>query len=653
MQKEEIRMLKKDGQFAKALELARKEYASFPTNENAGILFSVLFEYCKDRLAKKDEKRARALYEQVVELMKDIPQEHRVTWKNYAYLCKKFSEPESLYRALKDHLLEMDADQAQETLLGCIDSGVDKPSLLYSLMLGAAISANYRFPSINLADFCRRWGMENLTERDILTTITPQGEEYPSLAERLGKRLFDTEDDPKVVFELFRSTPYPQQKVSDIGQERWFLKIKKAPQKSLPGMFLKYASSFRGMPPTFFHSDIMDLFIRTQRQDTPEEASLTLSFMRDWGLENLSSYDWNSHGRAPHRTPALAERCAITIGRALAHCPAKDSEEFLPFLRKASERIDSQQIRRELAMALSRAGLSEEALSTYKGILSSGGGDGRTWYGAGLLVGDAPTRAGYFSHALMVEKNPRNIEKMHLSLAQTLSEMEEPEAALDELISYRASRDSEGLEISPLYEDILSRISHLHQGHSQENLSSPDDPLLGCREKAYESIYGEIKETEMTVESRFLRQGDGKERISLKDSESGKVIKVSPKVNPVLGKAAKGDVLMVKMVSWSDEHLRIVSVRATGRNIIEERERQGPAQMEIPPGGKEVSGWLRLRTNSDGTAFGFVSGCYVPGKTLSGSGISEECFVKGVAVPSNSGKGDGLKVVWMTKMQIP
>lgn len=95
----------------------------------------------------------------------------------------------TIVKALVQHTTEIDSHTARQLLADCLKLPIERPSLLYSALLGAAIKVYYANPKFHFDTFLRMWGIDNLRPEDAVPQKSRDGKSYPSITERTAKIL--------------------------------------------------------------------------------------------------------------------------------------------------------------------------------------------------------------------------------------------------------------------------------------------------------------------------------------------------------------------------------------------------------------------------------------------------------------------------------
>ena len=96
----------------------------------------------------------------------------------------------NIYRYLNDHCTEIGSQRARSLLAAYISLPVERPSLIHSCMLAAAVRVSEAYGDFKFPQFLKLWGYgEMLRDDDRRPTVGKDGKTYLSLREKVGRRL--------------------------------------------------------------------------------------------------------------------------------------------------------------------------------------------------------------------------------------------------------------------------------------------------------------------------------------------------------------------------------------------------------------------------------------------------------------------------------
>lgn len=102
------------------------------------------------------------------------------TVKDYAWIISK---------ALNHEHEQIGSTGCRTLLADYLKLPVERPSLLHSTILAAAIKISQAYPEFRFAAFLKMWGIDNLRKEDHEKKTAADGKKYPSLAERTVRAL--------------------------------------------------------------------------------------------------------------------------------------------------------------------------------------------------------------------------------------------------------------------------------------------------------------------------------------------------------------------------------------------------------------------------------------------------------------------------------
>lgn len=360
------------------------------------------------------------------------------------------------------------------------------------------------------------------------------------------------------------------------------------------------------------HSLILGEAVRVEKE-WPLMFMFT-EFIAWWGLENLTDDDWKQfETENGNKIMSRAEKMIYLYTKEVQSVEGLEPDEkFMQVLDKAIRKWPKDDnLLRCKALLLTKLGRKEEALSIYKKTLElTTGQKYYLWNELAHLVDDTELKIGLLSRALMLRVQEEFLGKIRAQLAGLLYELKRYPNALHEINLIEETYIKNNWNIPP-------QVRNIKQCIPADTKAEENGPLYArWAITADEFLYADIPSVYMVKvahKEEVEKKNDGRTHKVIKwtliDSD-GKVAGIKPrKYN--LQKANLGACFEVKRVDG-----KIIVIKPTDEQNVNWR--------------KTVEGEISITSKKDGSTFGFVDNCYVPGNLL--GKIKHGEHTKGIAI---------------------
>ena len=609
-----VTSLRKSGDIASALEMARNDYAASKDQYSASALFWTLKVVCENKIEGGDFVAANEILVEIRDAFANMDDDlgigKRCLGQLETNVCPEYAEILRLYSLAKTGDVEeaftkvcsiQDFSSFSETVkdyaswivfyylkirLGSVskedfDEAVEKyyaidgakPSLVHSQILNMAIKFTGLHQDYDLIGFIRRWDVRNFRAEDCVRD--PNFANGLSLRDRAARRCFAnrtvTLDEVK---EVFKDSP------ELTGKE-----IEELLSRSYS--FLLYKDSVDNKGWQVFSADAMEYVNRIGESNVICNQSHSkvlesvvwevdgdrLSWFKDyfekWGFgESLRPEDWRKQeGKDGVKLPSLAEKALGRYAEAVdKYGVGENSERYKSLLVCASEKLtENESALRHLAKIHFAEGDAGTAAKIICDLIRTHSVKFYYWSDLASYLPSSGNNlaAACYARAIMSCNDERYLGKIHLNLGRCLLRMNMFGEALCEAEKYKATCERNGWPVRCGYNEIVAAVP---QGTVA---AKGNTGIYSKLEKAIdEYVYSDLPKYTMVYISKIaqVNKAGGKKRqmFVLYDSENTRYL-INPNAFGLSGKADKYSCFEVRYVSEGKNRRKVVSVKPTAR----------------------------------------------------------------------------------------
>ena len=348
--------------------------------------------------------------------------------------------------------------------------------------------------------------------------------------------------------------------------------------------------------PSLLHSVFLYLAINIKK--TYSDFLFT-SFLKIWGFGNFRIEDWAPSVYEGQSYPSCVQK---VINIYWDECKSMPNitipEEFVSLLEEATRKYPRDfNIKRYLAIALTRQGKKDEAIELYRELLIN---DNRyyIWHELGKLLNDTALRKSALCMALKQQKKEDFLGAIHLELAEILIEEKVHGQALVDLNKYEQTYNANKWPLSATYYRLRNLIPQ------NTNPGTRSRQWLEEETKTIQTFVFMKLPNKIFLLTEMFKNKDGKTRYKLVCYDKSSII-VKPAQIPDTD-AMPG---CFYRVFYDNTNKWIQPVR------IEKAEKEALNE-EWNKTIKTVRGNITVKSKPDGKQFGFVHKCYVGGHLL-------------------------------------
>lgn len=505
----QVTELRKSGDIAKALEVARSDYDMSVNHYSASALFWTLKVACDEDMSKGDMQEARSLLNEMQDVFEHINDREGIAQRSlehlqirldpessciydsytkakngdavngYSRICevKEFSLlPEKIkeYAAwvvfyyLKAHIGAISIKEFDEAIDVYYLTQCQKPSLVHSQILNMAIKFTGIHQDYNLLEFIKRWDIRNFRPEDC--ERNPEFANGLSLRDRAVRRCFiNRKINVDEVEDIFKgSIGLSEGEVSELLSRSYsYLLYQDSVELKDRGKFFadahEYVSRISHASPTRnqYHSRILQSVI-WEMEDT--DAGWFKDYFETWGFgDSLLETDWHKQeSRGGVKLPSLAERALSKYSEALSRNQIEDySEQYKLLLNLASTKIaDNEGILRRLAKIHYKEGDVGKALAITVDLIKTHTGKFYFWSDLASYLASSEEKLimACYAKSILSCNDEKYLGKIHLNLGRILQKKRMFREALYEADKYRSTYEQNGWPIKREYEELMGLI---------------------------------------------------------------------------------------------------------------------------------------------------------------------------------------------------
>lgn len=505
----QVTALRKSGEIAAALELARRDYSIFVDHFSASALFWTLRTLCEAKIEQGAKEEAATILEEMQDVFKNINDYEEIAQRcldrlviqidpesasifkdysrakagdaedAYSNICKvkdiaTCSDKVKNYAAwvvfyfLKGKIDNITTNEFKDVIETYYSIRQPNPSLVHSQILNLATKLTGIHQDYDLIGFIKRWDVRNFRPEDNLRD--PEFANGLSLRDRVIRRCFINKN---VKLEEVKETFKDCQGLSAdeiaelLSRSYSYILYKDSVESSDKQKFFtdaqEYINRISGVPPirNQYHSKILDSVVWETESD---RIGWFKDFFEGWGFgDSFEENDWKkTETKDGIKMASLAERALSKYADALESIRTEAySQQYKSLLALAAERLsDNEGVLRRLAKIHHKEGYSDKAREIIVHLIKTHTGKYYFWSDLAtyLAPSDEILITACYAKALLTCNDEKYIGKVHLNLGRNLLKMGLYREALLEAEKYKKTCEENGWPVKRDYDELVAAI---------------------------------------------------------------------------------------------------------------------------------------------------------------------------------------------------
>ena len=372
----------------------------------------------------------------------------------------------------------------------------------------------------------------------------------------------------------------------------WRFHKQVGPQQ-LDDAFINYFSLTAIKRPSSLHSRMLNVATRCAKI---YQKFNFVDFLTRWGYDCFTEADWERKKGNSKVFPSLVEQ---VIKAYLSQTRAERSfdypEQIMDLLEKAIERYpERDDIMRYLSLAHFERGNKERALELHRG-LARRVNRFYVWHELSkMLTHDLDLKTSALCQALLVEREQNFLSDIHRELGWELVREGNLPAALHELEIYKAVRERNNWSLSWRYNQLRRRIP-------QDTVATDDNHALYemRAQTIIDWVYADIEPVPMVIVGQF-NDKNGRPLAKLQSPDGEHIMCPMNKMQNNVR------TFMVRFERNANGHNRTLTITPAEETEV------------LSKFDNIVTGPVKVFDGKNNRTYGFVEGCFVPGKLIEG-----------------------------------